>query len=998
MDYKRLFSIFAMALLCLFATDTLAYFGLSQSGVGGGGWLQSGCFHPTNPDVMFVGGDFNGDVYRSDDFGSAWQPWTWGLQNFNRDDSNYIEDLEPVTLPNGGIRIYAATYGGIYSALDSPGKKWVLSSSVDPYATDLVPISYCAQFYQGVNSKKAVPFSCLDWDKSQYLYAGAGRVRFSDSSYETRFYPGSIQSGCISPTVGAGGSPTVWRLDTTGYYTQWEPLPLTDTFGAIRDISCIVINGVTYVAVVSKNGVFLYNGSTQTWAGLHDVDIKSPEPRANGNAEFFEMEYGDTLKGWSIHLTSRGDLYLALVKEDAGPAASGVYCLNDAISDTTQTWEYVVNTSQTFPQHNNRNLWQIGNDYFSGTEKYAAFAYMTVHDGSGNAPDTIYLGERVNYLGFWVGQHEPGNSQNTTWDNTFWSYYPTLEGDIDDLGWLDGYGCHVQFHPMVFPANDPSQDRVVVQFGGRIFSSEDGGQTWQNSYCQGSSGQWATRGYNQLVPWRIAFQDDGRVITSNADVGLLRSTDYTQESFEVLSPEIGNSNDTGFWSNAQTANKETLGVAVRPRPSGEQHDEIFATYGEAYARNSGSKLLIFDDDPGAFAPWRNAMIDSSGNFQMDQIFSAPDSVKFFDIAFADSSLCFVTFTDYAAETSGVLRGDNAGDFWYWTDISDTNWAGSQGVNNFNSILVNHYNGDRVFVAAGRTDFEPAGGVWVLEDLTTNDWSRVYYGYLQGRTLKNFHSLAQSSSGDRVYASSGGEQGGSSGIIKCTDPSNSSDLSNWFLLTEVPGFDDFMYDNHTPYWADDRTYFPHTQYTVRSLAVDPLWGDRVFVGITAAGYSLSEGIWSFSGVEDQGRWSFESNWAKYVGAGIYSLAINPYVGHQLLAGTGGLGLWVSSTFSTTKSNTRQVKAEPKTKTVFSVKKSGPTAISFSLNQSTPIDFSVFDIRGRLVMKYATHHLGSGEHKLIWDGKNRSGQRAAAGVYFGVIKAGSAQVSSKFTLIR
>jgi|GEM_PF-1591860 len=59
----------------------------------------------------------------------------------------------------------------------------------------------------------------------------------------------------------------------------------------------------------------------------------------------------------------------------------------------------------------------------------------------------------------------------------------------------------------------------------------------------------------------------------------------------------------------------------------------------------------------------------------------------------------------------------------------------------------------------------------------------------------------------------------------------------------------------------------------------------------------------------------------------------------------------------------------------------TRISFSLaDEASNVKLDIFDIMGREVKRYLWHGLYAGEHYIVWDGKNKSGESLASGVYF------------------
>ncbi len=59
----------------------------------------------------------------------------------------------------------------------------------------------------------------------------------------------------------------------------------------------------------------------------------------------------------------------------------------------------------------------------------------------------------------------------------------------------------------------------------------------------------------------------------------------------------------------------------------------------------------------------------------------------------------------------------------------------------------------------------------------------------------------------------------------------------------------------------------------------------------------------------------------------------------------------------------------------------TRISFALaDEADNIRLDIFDVMGREVKNYFWNGLALGEHWVVWDGKNKSGQSLASGIYF------------------
>jgi subtilisin family serine protease/subtilisin-like proprotein convertase family protein len=76
----------------------------------------------------------------------------------------------------------------------------------------------------------------------------------------------------------------------------------------------------------------------------------------------------------------------------------------------------------------------------------------------------------------------------------------------------------------------------------------------------------------------------------------------------------------------------------------------------------------------------------------------------------------------------------------------------------------------------------------------------------------------------------------------------------------------------------------------------------------------------------------------------------------------------------------------------------TEISFDLARSGQTRLSIFDMRGMLVRRLLEGHLPTGLHKVVWDGKNGSGQAVSSGTYFYRLETGSQILSRKMLLVR
>jgi len=76
----------------------------------------------------------------------------------------------------------------------------------------------------------------------------------------------------------------------------------------------------------------------------------------------------------------------------------------------------------------------------------------------------------------------------------------------------------------------------------------------------------------------------------------------------------------------------------------------------------------------------------------------------------------------------------------------------------------------------------------------------------------------------------------------------------------------------------------------------------------------------------------------------------------------------------------------------------TTIRFDVGRSGPVRLGIFDVRGRLVQDLVTGTLASGRHQAVWDGRDRSGRAAAAGVYFVRLTGEGKSLTAKMVLAK
>lgn len=76
----------------------------------------------------------------------------------------------------------------------------------------------------------------------------------------------------------------------------------------------------------------------------------------------------------------------------------------------------------------------------------------------------------------------------------------------------------------------------------------------------------------------------------------------------------------------------------------------------------------------------------------------------------------------------------------------------------------------------------------------------------------------------------------------------------------------------------------------------------------------------------------------------------------------------------------------------------TTISFSLSDESFTTLNIYNVEGQLVRVLVNRVLGSGPHKVEWDGRNRSGHSVSSGIYFYRLKSDRFEAVRKMVLLR
>jgi len=76
----------------------------------------------------------------------------------------------------------------------------------------------------------------------------------------------------------------------------------------------------------------------------------------------------------------------------------------------------------------------------------------------------------------------------------------------------------------------------------------------------------------------------------------------------------------------------------------------------------------------------------------------------------------------------------------------------------------------------------------------------------------------------------------------------------------------------------------------------------------------------------------------------------------------------------------------------------TTIPFSLDTSSHISLTVYNIMGQKVATVLANHMSAGNHSVNWNGMDDQGNHVSSGIYFYRLKAGNSVSTGKMMLVR
>jgi hypothetical protein len=76
----------------------------------------------------------------------------------------------------------------------------------------------------------------------------------------------------------------------------------------------------------------------------------------------------------------------------------------------------------------------------------------------------------------------------------------------------------------------------------------------------------------------------------------------------------------------------------------------------------------------------------------------------------------------------------------------------------------------------------------------------------------------------------------------------------------------------------------------------------------------------------------------------------------------------------------------------------TTIGFTLPTSSEVKLEVYNLKGELTTTLATGRYAAGTHSVVWDGRAKSGEAVASGIYFYRLLTEEQEISKKMVLIK
>ena len=627
----------------------------ASMGMGGGGWLESGAMHPTNPDKVMLGADVS-FIYYSEDRGQSFRNITKG--SLTREDREMFYTPEIVGIDNSEFSGFViATSGGMFSfEIDAADTVVCMTPIEDPTGMYL----YEADMGWG-KWLFSVPFTDLSASSNnEYLVASAGKYRWlQNEAFEDIKYPMNYVEVNYKNPVGRQG---LWyyNYDEGSASRKWRPIELghdawQSAHGIYRAIDVSIAGTDTVIALASAKAgpqlLKLQAGGTRTW-----VDLASyPWNRFDGTTVTptwgqLPSTSSNIQTTSSIYLTDRMTAYVCVVNlSNDWTGNSGVYRMHDVLNPTT--WEWVGDQTLMPWVDWGGSGDQPVNWYTAGGGRVssirATFNYVSVAEGSSSAPDTLFIGDRYWLAGLSrvVTPYGEGAlyDQLQTWIPMEWIWsaewehkrMPEASFDVisynDDLGWSG-----LMIEPIINPKNS---NEVIIQDNVVLLHTDDGGLNWDwlepKKPILGNPNFNQTGGYNEACMNDITILSDGRLVLSQGDIGLAVSySGENWDAFENLSTtEVTNSNldpatcdsdlsaliasyttygvpTAGIDTDLVRNTYETVWAHTEPNWNGTGRDALFYVAAKYIGKQGLGSIVMYHDSDGD-GTWESTSVNTN---------------------------------------------------------------------------------------------------------------------------------------------------------------------------------------------------------------------------------------------------------------------------------------------------------------------------------------------------------------------------------------------------
>jgi len=796
-------------------------------GVGAGGQVHATCIDPINPDIFYIGTDVSG-VLRSEDSGQSWEFWNSGLTNPNECKSFYIDDLKVIE-----NRVYAATYGGIYSR-DRVSGDWVLETPPETHSYS-VQSSYDTRYYG-----TTIPFSTIAHDAGQ-IYAGAGTARsrtrwvlYPDT--ESAEYEGENSYEFVPYSGGPEDLYSLWKKQGT----EWIADTSSVTMGMVR-------------ALDAKDGKVLLTGTNGVW--LRDND----DPWIQLDT-FYDLSVGGATNWgkwcWSARFADENTIYaLADVRSGSDDVINhGVYRLE--LDSDDPSWELVGD-----PGEIKKPEPIIGHDYNWGQVFERGYVNRMTINILAEGVVELYIGERERYhegglyylkilpeedLGSLEWTHMICQRGNWNQNNVLYHYWDSINGSfeiITDKGWQDNdiivSNCEVAI-------NDSGDNYKLLAWqysNGWLYNKDSSEIVVSNLYSEEQSGGWLTKGDNMLVCHDICSLEDGTLLVADDDYGVYRR-DPGENGFEWLN-----------WATNGDVKRDAFKI--------ELVDETL--FGIHHTKEAGSSNPDSPDD-GAIRSNANQRRILSYFDESD-----PNDKKWID-AYDANPFQIVDFISLGSDEfllairnkiSGGPQESYVRHIHMDPDFGEYVMIDQSGVINAKLYELEAIPGTSL-VALALHGYDDAG-IKVIDidepGLEVHNWLSFDWQTTLGQCVREVHTLAADKSGSVLYIGTAGQSHAvnqamptTGTVLRITAPFSIAepDRDRWEILANADGVDSFgMGDEINFYhsegdepWNEWNNIWRMTKIT--ALEIDPNDPTIVFAGMSSSRFHPKNGIWRYEG--------------------------------------------------------------------------------------------------------------------------------------------------------